>query len=342
MALLHIRNLEKHHGDVLLFPAFDFTIEQGEVKAIFSSLNVRTVLLDVLMGTESSPNGKITINDKAYVDGKAAYLSQVGFLQLNAGIYTRLKVDDQLKFIHRLYGKDRQLQEVLQDVQLAEKRHQVIGKLSESEQRRVHYGSILLQNPALYVFEEPDLNVDVETKRVFIHLIEKLKKEGKGVLILTSNMESAITVTDHVYRLDEKGLHMVKTESSNAKSLEEEVASEEKTFQFHKIPTKINDKMVLFDPPEIDYIESVEGQVNLYINGDAFPTSFTLTELEERLMYFGFYRCHRSYIVNLQKVREVITWTRNSYSLILDDKPKSSIPLSKTKMTHLKDMLGVK
>ncbi|MDR0435024.1 MAG: LytTR family transcriptional regulator DNA-binding domain-containing protein [Gracilibacteraceae bacterium] len=34
---------------------------------------------------------------------------------------------------------------------------------------------------------------------------------------------------------------------------------------------------------------------------------------------YGFFRCHRSYIVNLQKVREIITWTRNSYGLILDD-----------------------
>ena len=49
-------------------------------------------------------------------------------------------------------------------------------------------------------------------------------------------------------------------------------------------------------------------------------------------MPFGFFRCHRSYIVNLQKVREVITWTRNSYSLILENKEKTSIPLSKAKM----------
>ena len=100
--------------------------------------------------------------------------------------------------------------------------------------------------------------------------------------------------------------------------------------------------MILFDPPEIDYIESSEGQSHIFIRGESFPTMFTLHELEDRLHYFGFFRCHRSYIVNLQKVREVITWTRNSYSLILDDKNTTSIPLSKTKMTQLKDMLGLK
>ena len=120
---------------------------------------------------------------------------------------------------------------------------------------------------------------------------------------------------------------------------------EEKVVQpirFEKIPTKVNEKIVLFDPPEIDYIESVDGQCFLHIKGESFPCNFTLNELEERLLLFGFFRCHRSYIVNLQKVREVITWTRNSYSLVLEDTEKSSVPLSKTKMADLKGMLGLK
>ena len=53
-----------------------------------------------------------------------------------------------------------------------------------------------------------------------------------------------------------------------------------------------------------------------------FVCALTLSELEVRLTGFGFFRCHRSYLVNLQRVREVITWTRNSFSLILDDERK--------------------
>ncbi|HLQ41008.1 MAG TPA: LytTR family DNA-binding domain-containing protein, partial [Tetragenococcus sp.] len=105
---------------------------------------------------------------------------------------------------------------------------------------------------------------------------------------------------------------------------------------------KVNEKIILFDPPEIDYIESHAGQSNVCLNGEFFPTTFTLTELEEKLKPEGFFRCHRSYIVNLQKVKEVITWTRNSFSFILNDQSKSSIPLSKTKMTELKEMLDLK
>ena len=158
-------------------------------------------------------------------------------------------------------------------------------------------------------------------------------------------MESAVTAADEIFRLDENGLHAVHTEADEDPDgdIENSSISTESILpvRFEKIPTKVNEKIVLFDPPEIDYIESNEGQSFLHIKGESFPSVSTLNELEARLLPFGFFRCHRSYIVNLQKVREVITWTRNSYSLVLDDAEKSTIPLSKTKMVELKELLGL-
>lgn len=111
--------------------------------------------------------------------------------------------------------------------------------------------------------------------------------------------------------------------------------------RLEKIPAKVGDKLILFDPTEVDYIESQEGVANLHVLQGTYPCSFSLTVLEEKLKPYGFFRCHRSYLVNLQKVREVITWTRNSYSLILEDTEKSSIPLSKGKYDELKQILGI-
>src|SRR5699024_4889238 len=176
-------------------------------------------------------------------------------------------------------------------------KHVKIRNLSHSERTRVLFGKLLFQHPSLYIFEEPDLNVDVETKRIYINIVEKLQQAGKAILILTANMENAITVADQVYRLDENGLQVIEVETEDEQVAEEE--AEREVIQFNKIPTKVNEKIVLFDPPEIDYIESHDGQSNLYVKGEAFPTNFTLNHLEERLQHYGFFRCHRSYIVNL-------------------------------------------
>lgn len=345
MAVLTIRNIEKHNEDTILFPAFSLEVVESEITAIYSTFNVRNALLEMLIGKISIPNGEIFVKGTSLKKDKQAYYNEIGVCFLDDGLYERLTVSDHFKFYRSLYLSDQTFDQMLHCTQLGLKKNTKIRKLTYSEKRRVQFSRLLYQNPSLFVFEEPDLNVDVETKRVLLNIIGKLKQEGKSVVMLTGNMESAITVANHVYRLDENGLHVIEIDTDEVQLQEEgKFIAEEKNsqpIQFNKIPTKVNEKIVLFDPPEIDYIESNDGQSNIYIKGEAFPSVFTLNELEKRLEHYGFFRCHRSYIVNLQKVREVITWTRNSYSLNLDDKPKSSIPLSKTKMVQLKEMLGL-
>ncbi len=339
MTILSIENLEKHEKDTILFPTFNLTINERKIIAIYSSLNVRKTLLDIFIGKSSTSNGKILVNRHSLATNKIAYFNQMGILFFEDGLYDRLTVKSQFKFYQGIYQSNQTIDQIMQLTQLEAKKSVKIRKLSHSEKTRVLFGKLLFQNPSLYIFEEPDLNVDVETKRIYINIVEQLQQDGKAILVLTGNMENAITVADQVYRLDEDGLQEIAVETEDVQVAEE---AQEEVIQFNKIPTKVNEKIVLFDPPEIDYIESHDGQSNIYVKGEAFPSNFTLNHLEERLQHYGFFRCHRSYIVNLQKVREVITWTRNSYSLVLEDQAKSSIPLSKTKMAELKDMLGLK
>lgn len=110
---------------------------------------------------------------------------------------------------------------------------------------------------------------------------------------------------------------------------------------FDKIPARIEDKIVLIDPLELNYIESQDGASQLHMHSGSLPCTMTLTELERKLKAFGFFRCHRSYLVNLQRVREVIIWSRNSYSLVLDDENKSKVPLSKNKYEEMKAIMGI-
>ncbi|WP_318616386.1 LytTR family transcriptional regulator DNA-binding domain-containing protein [Sporosarcina sp. YIM B06819] len=352
---LQFSNVEKRLNDTLVFPSFNLHVKGSQVTAIYSSLNVRSTLLHMLTRQIPVLNGEIFIGD---VEISKVNLSDIGFSFRNEGLYERLTVAEQLNLYRKLYNTSEATSVILRKVHLEEKRNVRIKKLSYSEQRRLQFAKLLVQNPDLLIFEEPDQNIDIETQRVLIIILEKLRAKGKNVLILTGNMESAVTLADKVCRLDESGLHEIQLADESEEGISPTEIVEEQTstldadveiekpeiqpVRFEKIPTKVNEKIVLFDPPEIDYIESNDGQSYLHIKGEGFPTIFTMNELEERLQHFGFFRCHRSYIVNLQKVREVITWTRNSYSLILDDEKKSNIPLSKTKMAELKVMLGLK
>ncbi|WP_164669320.1 LytTR family transcriptional regulator DNA-binding domain-containing protein [Virgibacillus doumboii] len=347
MAVLRIENLEKQSEDVIIFPKFSLEIAEGQSAAIHSTTNVRSALLDMMVGKVEILSGKITVNQQKVPQRKMDYHSQIGYSFLDDALYERLTVMEHCKFYKRLYESDQFIEDILDMLQLATYQHEKARNLSYSKKKRIQIAHLIFQDPALFVFEEPDQNVDVETKRILLRVFKTLQQSRKSIFVLTGNMESAITLTNDIYRLDEMGLHSIQAETSPQDKIPPKnddplVEADIDPIQFNKIPTKVNEKMVLFDPQEIDYVESFSGQSHVYSMGENFPCFFTLTELEERLKPYGFFRCHRSYIVNLQQVREVVTWTRNSYSLMLEDQNKSVIPLSKTKMGELKVMLGIK
>ena len=184
--------------------------------------------------------------------------------------------------------------------------------------------------------------------------VYRLNEEGlKKIDVVDEKSENLNLASNEKQAVDSQGelhteLASEEMESSAAEEIEEdreqpeeEVTTTHRQLRFEKIPAKINDKIILFDPTEIVFVESNEGISHLHVNGEVFPCSITLNDLSQRLQPFGFFRCHRSYIVNLQRVREVITWTRNSYSLVLEDSKKSSVPLSKGKLNELKNIIGI-
>lgn len=333
MALQFI-DAEKRVNGMLVFPAFSMTVEKGQVAAIDTDVNIKNALLNILLGRTSLSHGEIRF-DKEELNVR----QHISFFSLEIDLYERLTIEEMLKFTKNLFDSDVSVETILEMLQLNEKKRIKISELSYSEKKRVQLACLTLQNREVFVLEEPDQNLDLESRRIYLSLLEHLRKLGKTILILTGNLESAVTAADQVFKLNDRGLTKVQMDSEISDNGDD--VEDVKQISFDKIPSKVHDKIVLFHPPEIDYIESIDGQTYLFVHGESFPCNLTLQKLEERLIPFGFFRCHRSYIVNLQKVREVITWSRNSYSLVLENREKSSIPLSKTKMSELKEMMGI-
>lgn len=107
-----------------------------------------------------------------------------------------------------------------------------------------------------------------------------------------------------------------------------------------KIPAKADAATLLFDPREIDFIESMNKQNYASVRGTLYPTPLTMDELEDQLVRFGFFRCHRSFIVNVQKVAKVERYTRNSFNLTLNDAVRTSVPLAKGRAEEMRERYG--
>jgi ABC-2 type transport system ATP-binding protein len=96
-----------------------------------------------------------------------------------------------------------------------------------------------------------------------------------------------------------------------------------------RAPARREDRIALYDPADIFYATSREGKTYLLTAKGEAVTNLTLQELDGRLGGRGFFKAHRSYLVNLQHVAAVIQYTRNNFSLKFNDGSVADIPLSR-------------
>lgn len=108
----------------------------------------------------------------------------------------------------------------------------------------------------------------------------------------------------------------------------------------NRISVKKGSRIFLVDTSDIAYAYISEGVVFVVTNTLEGMTSYrTLEELEIDLDPQVFWRVHRGYIANIDRVIEVIPWFSGTYRLVMDDPEKREIPLSRTQAKKLRKIL---
>ncbi|MGE5552416.1 MAG: LytR/AlgR family response regulator transcription factor [Betaproteobacteria bacterium] len=100
-------------------------------------------------------------------------------------------------------------------------------------------------------------------------------------------------------------------------------------------------KTVLVDEKDIYYAFAKDDVVYLQLQSERLLTRYTLKELAARLRQPPFFQCHRSYLVNLRKVKEIVPYCNGTYGLLLEDPRRSEVPVSRGQSRRLKSLLGM-
>ncbi len=106
-----------------------------------------------------------------------------------------------------------------------------------------------------------------------------------------------------------------------------------------RLTAELNGKIKLVDVKDIYYAYTEDNYVFLKTFDKKLITRLTLTALENKLEKKTFFRTHRSYIVNLDKVIEITPSFNGTYSLIIEDKEHSKIPVSRIQTKELRKIL---
>lgn len=107
------------------------------------------------------------------------------------------------------------------------------------------------------------------------------------------------------------------------------------------VPVELRGKTILLRQEEIIYIYTDKDNVYVKTHKESYLTRFTLRDLELRFNSNLFFRSHRCYLVNIQRMRELIPYFNGTYAVVVDDYERSEIPVSRMQSRKLKELLGL-
>lgn len=124
--------------------------------------------------------------------------------------------------------------------------------------------------------------------------------------------------------------------------LVEEAAHPQRSNRGGKLVVRAQNRLLLVDQREICFASIEGGMISVVtptLEGQS--NCRTLEELMDQLDPDAFWRAHRSYVVNIQHIREVVPWFKSSYQLRMDDPKRTEIPVSRTQTKRLRELFNL-
>jgi DNA-binding LytR/AlgR family response regulator len=112
-----------------------------------------------------------------------------------------------------------------------------------------------------------------------------------------------------------------------------------------KILLKAGGRLFLANQKDICFASIEDGIITVVTSGlngmEGQSNCRTLEELLDSLDPNLFWRAHRSYLVNINRIKEVVPWFKSSYQLRMDDKKQTEIPVSRAQTRRLRELFGL-
>ena len=115
---------------------------------------------------------------------------------------------------------------------------------------------------------------------------------------------------------------------------------EERQGRREQVAVKVGERYLLVQADDIIFASMVDESINIVTSQISGSGNFrTLDELQARLDPARFWRVHRSHLVNINKVKEIVPWFSRNYILRMKDAKATEIPVSRSQTRRLRDYL---
>ncbi|EAL0125378.1 ABC transporter ATP-binding protein [Campylobacter coli] len=197
--LIQIKNLSKEFGKVKALDNINLNIYKGEWLAIMGpSGSGKSTLLNILSLMDDPSSGKYIldnedleqINEEQKITLRREKIGLI-FQQFHLIPYLSALENVMLsQYYHSSVDKE-DAKAVLEKVGLSHRLSHLPSQLSGGEQQRVCIARALINNPEILLADEPTGNLDEANEKIVLETLQKLKNEGKTIVLITHNPELA-------------------------------------------------------------------------------------------------------------------------------------------------------
>lgn len=221
MAVIRVRGLRKHYGEVKAVDGIDLDIEDGEFFGVLGPNGAgKTTTLELIEGIRQADEGTIEVFGESPWPRNPRLLPRIGVQHQATAFFDKLTTHEQLATFADLYGTDRsRVDELLARVGLGEFAGHRTQKLSGGQQQRLSIAAALVHDPELVFLDEPSAALDPAARRALWDLLQGINDGGRTVVLTTHYMEEAQYLCDRVAIIDHGRILAVDTPANLVRAL---------------------------------------------------------------------------------------------------------------------------
>ena len=225
-SVIELVQLTKRYGHFTAVDRLDLKIHKGEIFGLLGPNGAGKTTLLRMLGTLMEPTeGRVILTDEAgnQMTDPVQIKQNIGYLSGNTKLYHRLSTREMLRMLGEIYempkeAVEKRIEEIVQVLDMGAFIDNRIEKLSTGQTQRASIARCLIHSPAIYIFDEPTLGLDILSADAIVTFMKQQKEAGKTVLYSTHYLEEAQFLCDRIIMID-KGKIMI--EGSPAEIMEQ-------------------------------------------------------------------------------------------------------------------------
>ncbi|MFO1449768.1 MAG: ATP-binding cassette domain-containing protein [Opitutaceae bacterium] len=195
---------DKKRGQIMAVQDVSFTCHPGRIYGLLGANGAgKTTTLRMLATLLKPTRGTATVAGLSVTERPAEVRAQVGFLAASTALYARLTARETLAYFGRLNGLPAaevaaRTQRLADDLEMHEFLDRRVDKFSTGMKQKTSIARTLIHDPAVIIFDEPTLGLDVMAARTILRFVRDCKARGKTVIYSTHIMSEVEKLCDTI------------------------------------------------------------------------------------------------------------------------------------------------